>query len=91
MSEIAVRHLGEDDERCLTLCGADLPIEDRYTNVPLDTVTWGEDDAWISGVTCPACLELAVKIGEDARRRLVAVAPPSDPGPGDDPADRRPR
>lgn len=74
-----LRHLGESEERCSTLCGADLDDDHRYSNVEVDP-TWSNDGSWIDGVTCLACLSLAVKIGTDATRRLSELRRQVDNG-----------
>lgn len=70
-----LRHLGESEERCNTLCGARLGDEHRYSNVDPANVTWdpNNDGSWISKVTCPECLRLAIKIGSDATNRLAEL------------------
>ena len=70
---MSIRHLGESEERCSTLCGAELDDEHRYSNVDPASVIWSDDESWISDVTCPDCLRLAIKIGEDAKRRLAEL------------------
>lgn len=70
-----LRHIGESEERCTVLCGADLDYDvASRTNTDLFNVTWDEDGSWLDDVTCPECLRLAMKIGGDAGNRMSGLA-----------------
>ena len=71
---IAVRslvHLGESEDRCRNLCDEESAHD--FSNIDPYRVTWTDDGSWIDEVNCVECLRLAVKIGNDAQRRLDAV------------------
>lgn len=75
---LSVVHLGESEDRCSNLCSEQSAHD--YSNIDLDRVTGTDDGSWIDEVTCVDCLRLAVKIGDDARRRLALGEETADEG-----------
>lgn len=70
MSDVV--HLGDSEERQGTLCGERVTYEQGCTNVDVDP-SWSDDASWLDRVTCTLCLKQAIKIGDDAKRRLAEL------------------